>query len=55
VRITAVDSKKENDMNLPINGPDDSKPAWKTPIFEEIPISFEASSYALTDYDRLYS
>jgi len=46
--------KTENDMNLPIDGPDNAKPAWKTPIFQEIPISFEASSYALTDDDPLY-
>jgi coenzyme PQQ precursor peptide PqqA len=27
---------------------------WKTPRFKEIPISFEASSYALTDDDPPY-
>jgi coenzyme PQQ precursor peptide PqqA len=27
---------------------------WKTPTFQEIPISFEASSYALIDDDPLY-
>jgi len=28
-----------------------TKKDWETPIFKEIPISFEASSYALTDDD----
>jgi coenzyme PQQ precursor peptide PqqA len=27
---------------------------WETPILREIPISFEATSYALAGDDRLY-
>ena len=31
--------------------PSDIETIWSTPTFEIIPISFEASSYALTDDD----
>jgi hypothetical protein len=37
-----------NQSNCPENN---TKKAWETPILKEIPISFEASSYALTDDD----
>jgi hypothetical protein len=38
-------------MNLFKDGPPDERKVWKTPTLVEIPISFEASSYALTDDD----
>jgi coenzyme PQQ precursor peptide PqqA len=38
-------------MSLSTDCPTDIEKCWKTPTFHEIPISFEASSYALTDDD----
>jgi coenzyme PQQ precursor peptide PqqA len=38
-------------MSLFTDCPTDIEKIWKTPTFQEIPISFEASSYALTDDD----
>ena len=38
-------------MNLFPDGPPDVEKVWKTPTFVVIPISFEASSYALTGDD----
>ena len=38
-------------MNLFTDGPPDERRVWKTPTLVEIPISFEASSYALIDDD----
>jgi coenzyme PQQ precursor peptide PqqA len=38
-------------MNLSRDCPTDQEKSWKTPTFQEIPISFEATSYALTDDD----
>ncbi len=34
--------------------PENTEQVWETPIFQEIPISFEASSYALTDGEPPY-
>jgi coenzyme PQQ precursor peptide PqqA len=38
-------------MNLSIDCPTDMEKEWKTPTFQTLPISFEATSYALTDDD----
>jgi coenzyme PQQ precursor peptide PqqA len=38
-------------MSLSTDRPTDIEKPWKTPTFQEIPISFEASSYALSDDD----
>ena len=38
-------------MSLSTDCPIDIEKGWKTPTFREIPISFEASSYALTEDD----
>ena len=38
-------------MNLIPDASPDVEKVWKTPTFVVIPISFEASSYALTDDD----
>jgi coenzyme PQQ precursor peptide PqqA len=38
-------------MSLSTDCPTDIEKRWKTPTFQEIPISFEASSYALSDDD----
>jgi hypothetical protein len=38
-------------MSLFTDSPTDIERSWKTPTFQVIPISFEASSYALTDDD----
>jgi hypothetical protein len=40
-------------MSLFPDLPADIEKSWKTPTFQVIPISFEASSYALTDDDDL--
>lgn len=41
-------------MNIS-NTPDkDTAPVWEAPSLREIPISFEATSYALSDDDPLY-
>jgi coenzyme PQQ precursor peptide PqqA len=50
VRIAAANSKR-NDMNQSTDCLNNPKNVWETPIFEEIPISFEASSYALIEED----
>ncbi len=41
-------------MNESTNSDKDTEEIWKTPTFQEIPISFEASSYALTNDDPPY-
>ena len=41
--------RKANPMSLFSDLPIDLEKRWKTPTFQVIPISFEASSYALTD------
>ena len=51
-RVAAANTK--NYMTPPTDCIDNSKHVWETPIFQEIPISFEASSYALTNDDPLY-
>jgi hypothetical protein len=38
-------------MSLSTDCPADIEKSWQTPTFQVIPISFEASSYALTDDD----
>jgi len=38
-------------MNQSSTPDKNTKADWETPIFKEIPISFEATSYALTDDD----
>jgi len=38
-------------MSLFPDLPTDLEKSWKTPTFQVIPISFEASSYVLTDTD----
>jgi len=38
-------------MNLLTDGRSEERKVWKSPTLVEIPISFEASSYALTDDD----
>jgi coenzyme PQQ precursor peptide PqqA len=38
-------------MSLSKDCPTDIEKGWSTPTFQEIPISFEASSYALTEDD----
>jgi hypothetical protein len=38
-------------MSLFPDCPTDLEKSWKTPTFQMIPISFEASSYALTEDD----
>jgi hypothetical protein len=38
-------------MSLFTDCPTDIEKSWKTPTFQVIPISFEASSYALIDED----
>jgi hypothetical protein len=38
-------------MKLLADGSPEEIKVWKTPTLVEIPISFEASSYALTDDD----
>jgi hypothetical protein len=38
-------------MDLFTDGAPDVEKVWKTPTFVVIPISFEASSYALIDAD----
>ena len=40
-------------MSLFTDRPTDIEKSWQTPTFQVIPISFEASSYALTDDDDL--
>jgi hypothetical protein len=41
-------------MSIFPDSPPDIETPWKTPTFQVIPISFEASSYALIDdYDDL--
>jgi coenzyme PQQ precursor peptide PqqA len=58
VLIAGIKQKRkageENEMNQSTECPDNTKSVWETPIFQEIPISFEASSYALTEDDPLY-
>jgi coenzyme PQQ precursor peptide PqqA len=38
-------------MSLYPDCPTEIEKGWQTPTFQEIPISFEASSYALIDVD----
>jgi hypothetical protein len=38
-------------MNPFTDGPTEVEKVWETPTFVAIPISFEASSYALTEDD----
>jgi coenzyme PQQ precursor peptide PqqA len=38
-------------MNTPSEFHNEPAPAWEPPSFQEIPIAFEATSYALTDDD----
>jgi coenzyme PQQ precursor peptide PqqA len=38
-------------MSESIDHQENAAKTWETPIFQEIPISFEASSYALTEDD----
>ena len=38
-------------MNPLTDGPTDIEKVWETPTFVVIPISFEASAYALTEND----
>ena len=38
-------------MRLFTDSPADVEKKWESPTFQVIPISFEASSYALTDDD----
>jgi coenzyme PQQ precursor peptide PqqA len=49
-RIAAANSKRNN-MNQSTDCLNKTKNVWETPIFQEIPISFEASSYALIEED----
>ena len=42
-------------MSESIEHPGNAAKVWEAPIFQEIPISFEASSYALTDDDLLHA
>jgi hypothetical protein len=41
-------------MNQSTDCHENTEKVWEAPLFKEIPISFEASSYALTDDDPLY-
>jgi coenzyme PQQ precursor peptide PqqA len=41
-------------MSELIDHQEDAAKIWETPIFQEIPISFEASAYALIDDNLLY-
>jgi coenzyme PQQ precursor peptide PqqA len=40
-------------MNFPNTSDKDTAPVWETPSLREMPISFEATSYALADDDPL--
>jgi hypothetical protein len=50
-RARKTEIKEAIPMNPFTDWPVDSEKIWETPTFEAIPISFEASSYALTDDD----
>jgi coenzyme PQQ precursor peptide PqqA len=41
-------------MNQSINPEKSKEKRWEAPTLREIPISFEATSYALADDDPLY-
>jgi hypothetical protein len=38
-------------MNQSTDPQENTEKIWETPMFQEIPISFEASSYAFTEKD----
>jgi coenzyme PQQ precursor peptide PqqA len=38
-------------MNQPTDRHEKTERVWEAPIFKEIPIAFEATSYALSDDD----
>jgi coenzyme PQQ precursor peptide PqqA len=38
-------------MKQSTDGDENTERVWETPIFKEIPIAFEATSYALSDDD----
>jgi coenzyme PQQ precursor peptide PqqA len=42
-------------MSESIENHENAAKKWETPIFQEIPISFESSAYALTDEDSLHA
>jgi coenzyme PQQ precursor peptide PqqA len=46
--------QQKNNMNESTDPEKNTEKIWKTPRFKEIPISFEASSYSLTDDDPPY-
>jgi coenzyme PQQ precursor peptide PqqA len=48
------DKQLKHHMNKPTDREKNSERVWETPTFNELPIAFEASSYALTDDDPPY-
>ena len=45
------ENNEANSMDLYPDCPNEIEKSWKTPTFRVIPISFEASSYALAEDD----
>jgi coenzyme PQQ precursor peptide PqqA len=53
-RVAGTNRKQQvNAMNQSNTPERNTEKLWETPIFKEIPVSFEASSYALMEDDRL--
>jgi hypothetical protein len=57
-RIPQIDKPKDKQLKHHMNKPSDpdknTERVWETPTFDELPIAFEASSYALNDDDPPY-